>query len=167
MRPTTALTADAAQGSNSVQVASTAGFSVGQIVLLDEASGAGWQTDARAADRSGLRRIIGWYGKKHDPSSACTTISHRHLSVYALAVLGAGSPTATGPTAEIKQISAISGNTITFDSPVTISYRVSHQAQLYYWQTPHTRNAGVENMTLNGRRQRQYAISSWAAYCWA
>ena len=41
----TALTADAAQGTNSVQVANTAGFSVGQIVLMDEASGAGWQTD--------------------------------------------------------------------------------------------------------------------------
>jgi hypothetical protein len=42
----TALTADAVQGTNSVQVASTQGFSVGQIVLLDEASGAGSQTDA-------------------------------------------------------------------------------------------------------------------------
>jgi hypothetical protein len=42
----TALTADAVQGTNSVQVASTQGFSVGQIVLLDEASGAGWQPDA-------------------------------------------------------------------------------------------------------------------------
>jgi len=41
----TTLTADGAQGAYSVQVASTAGFSVGQIVLLDEASGAGWQPD--------------------------------------------------------------------------------------------------------------------------
>jgi hypothetical protein len=41
----TALAADAAQSMNSVQVPSTAGFSVGQIVSMDEASGAGWQTD--------------------------------------------------------------------------------------------------------------------------
>jgi hypothetical protein len=42
---TTTLTADAAAGSSSIDVASTAGFSVGQIVLLDEASGASWQPD--------------------------------------------------------------------------------------------------------------------------
>src|SRR5262249_8045364 len=38
----TTLTADAAAGTNSVAVANPSGFSVGQIVLLDEASGAGW-----------------------------------------------------------------------------------------------------------------------------
>jgi hypothetical protein len=70
------------------------------------------------------------------------------------------------PNAETKQISAISGNTITFDSPITISYRVSHQAQLHYWRTPHTRNAGIENLTA------QYADNdnidfNWCAYCWA
>src|SRR5205807_6679432 len=42
---TVPLTADAAQGSNSVQVSSAAGYSVGEIVLLDEASGSGWQPD--------------------------------------------------------------------------------------------------------------------------
>jgi hypothetical protein len=41
----TMLIADAAQGINSMQVASTAGFSVGHIILIDEASDAGWQTD--------------------------------------------------------------------------------------------------------------------------
>src|SRR5215467_4197146 len=39
----TALTADVKHGGYSVQVASAHGFSVGQVVLLDEASGAGWQ----------------------------------------------------------------------------------------------------------------------------
>ena len=37
----TNLTADAIKGSYAVTVASAAGFSPGQIVLLDEASGAG------------------------------------------------------------------------------------------------------------------------------
>ncbi len=41
---TTTLTSDGAAGANSINVASTAGLSVGQIVLLDEASGAKWQT---------------------------------------------------------------------------------------------------------------------------
>ena len=39
------LAADAAQGQTTVQVSSTGNFSVGQWVLIDEASGAGWVTD--------------------------------------------------------------------------------------------------------------------------
>jgi hypothetical protein len=44
-------------------------------------------------------------------------------------------------------ISAMSKNSITFDSPITLSYRVGHEAQVHCWRTPHTRNAGVENLT--------------------
>jgi hypothetical protein len=41
----TNLTADAVKGESVVTVESTAGLSPGQIVLLDESSGAGWQVD--------------------------------------------------------------------------------------------------------------------------
>ena len=41
----THLTADAVKGENAVTVADASGFSPGQIVLLDETSGAGWQAD--------------------------------------------------------------------------------------------------------------------------
>ena len=41
----TPLAADAAQGQTTIQLASTSGFSVGQWVLIDEASGAGWVPD--------------------------------------------------------------------------------------------------------------------------
>jgi hypothetical protein len=65
---TTTLTADAAAGSKSLQVASTAGFTVGQIVLLDEASGAAWQPDIVWKDMqiwaSPDYRVV-W--QKHDP----------------------------------------------------------------------------------------------------
>jgi hypothetical protein len=162
--PTT-LTADAAAGTNSVQVASTARFSVGQIVLLDEASGAGWQNDAERPGQiwaSPDYRVV-W--QKHNPSRSGDDFS---------AASNPSQPGSAGcwfsncdrPISEIKQISAISGNTITFDSPVTISYRVSHQAQLYYWHAPHTRNAGVENMTLEGGDEGNLRFE-WAAYCWA
>ena len=58
-KTTTTLTADGAADSKSVQVASAAGFSVGQIVLLDEASGAGWQKDVVWPDQAdlGLARL--------------------------------------------------------------------------------------------------------------
>jgi hypothetical protein len=39
------LTADAAQGDTTIHVASTSGLSVGQWILIDEASGAGWVPD--------------------------------------------------------------------------------------------------------------------------
>jgi len=42
---TTALTADGAQGSYSITVASATGFSAGQFVLIDEDMGGSWQQD--------------------------------------------------------------------------------------------------------------------------
>jgi hypothetical protein len=47
----TRLSADGQAGTASVQVENPAGFSVGQIVLLDEASGADWQADAQGLGR--------------------------------------------------------------------------------------------------------------------
>jgi Pectate lyase superfamily protein len=161
----TSLIADAAAGTNSVKVASTAGFSVGQIVLLDEASGAGWQRDVEGLGQiwaSPDYRVV-W--QKHNPSQSWDDFSSTSYP-YQSGTAGCWFSSCDRPTNEIKQISAISGNTITFDSPVTISYRVSHQAQLHYWQTPHTRNAGIENMTLEGGDNGNLRFE-WAAYCWA
>jgi hypothetical protein len=161
----TTLTADVAAGGNSVRVASTAGFSVGQIVLLDEASGAGWQPDVEGLGQiwaSSDYRVV-W--QKHNPSQSWDDFSPTSYP-YQPGTAGCWFGNCDRPTSEIKQISAIAGNTISFDSPVTISYRVGHQAQLHYWQTPHTRNAGVENMTLRGGDNGNLRFE-WAAYCWA
>src|ERR1700716_3710432 len=62
------------------------------------------------------------------------------------------------PTSEIKEIASVSGSTISFTSPLTISYRVSHQAQLTrytnarlgYGNNVHVTNAGVENLSMFG-----------------
>ena len=70
------------------------------------------------------------------------------------------------PTSEHHKISAISGNTITFDSPVTISYRTSHTAQLSRYRMAHTTDAGVENMTLSGADSGQLRFD-WAANSWS
>jgi len=161
----TALTADAAAGTTSVQVTSTTGLAVGQIVLLDEASGAGWQPDIEELGQiwaSPDYRVV-W--QKHKPSQSWDDFGPSSYP-YQSGTAGCWFSNCDRPTNEIKQISAISGDTITFDSPVTISYRVGHQAQLHYWQTPHTRNAGVENMTLEGGDDGNLRFE-WAAYCWA
>ncbi len=162
----TALAADVAHGATSVTVASTAGFSVGQIVLLDEASGASWQTDVAGLGQiwaSPDYRVV-W--QKHNPSQIYDDFAS--ITDYPSTAGSAGCwfSNCDRPTNEIKQISAISGNTITFNSPVTISYRVSHKAQLYYWHTPPVQNAGVENMTLAGGDASNLQFV-WTAYCWA
>ena len=141
-----ALTADAAAGANSLQVASASGFSVGQIVLLDEASGAGWQTDPQGRGKIWASPDFRVVWQKHNPSQGYDDFDSGTYP-YTAASAGCWFSNCDRPTNEIKQISAISGNTITFDSPVTISYRVSHHAQLYYYGAPQTTDAGVENMT--------------------
>jgi hypothetical protein len=165
-----ALTADAAQGATSIQVASTAGLSVGQIVLLDEASGAGWQLD-RIWANNGYPRIwaspdyrVVW--QKHNPNYTYVDDFGPSEYPYQAGTAGCWFSNCDRPTNEIKQISAISGNTITFNSPITISYRVSHTAQLHYYQTPHTMDAGVENMTLQHGDDGNLKFE-WCAYCWA
>jgi hypothetical protein len=170
----TALSVDAAQGANSVQVANPAGFAVGQIVLLDEASGASWQPE----------RISAWANIGYTQVWAATdyrVVWTKHNPVYQYVddfgstdyPYNSGGPgcwysnNCDRPTSEIHQVSAVSGNTITFDSPVTISYRVSHQAKLYYWPASQiTKNAGVENLTMSngddGNLNFLVCVNCWA-----
>lgn len=161
----TPLTADAIVGATTVQVASAAELSVGQIVLLDEASGAGWQTDVEGLGQiwaSPDYRVV-W--QKHNPSRSWDDFSATSYP-YQSGTAGCWFSNCDRPTSEIKQISAISDNGITFDSPVTISYRVGHQAALHHWRNSHTRNAGVEDLTLEGGDDGNLRFQL-AAYCWA
>ena len=79
------------------------------------------------------------------------------------------------PTSEVKEIASVSGNAITFTSPLHISYRTSHSAQLTrYTQTGsqsggnsvHVENAGIESLTVKGGADGQIRFED-AAYCWA
>lgn len=161
----TALTADVAGGAYSVHVTSTAGFSVGQIVYLDEASGAAWQTDPEGYGQiwaSPDFRVV-WI--KHNPPQSFDDFPSGTYP-YTAGSLSCAFENCDRPTDEIKRISAISGTTITFDTPVTISYRVSHQAQLYHWATQPTENAGVESLTVSGGDDNNVTFT-WCAYCWA
>jgi hypothetical protein len=67
-------------------------------------------------------------------------------------------------TNEIKEIASVSGNTITFTSPLTIGYRVSHSAQLTRYT--HVTNAGIENLSMYGGADGELRFES-AAYSWA
>jgi hypothetical protein len=161
-----ALTADVAAGSYSVPVASTAGFAVGQIVLLDEASGAGWQPDVIWTDRqiwaSPDYRIV-W--QKHNPNYQGADDFDGSTYPYQSGSAGCWFSRCDRPTNEMHRISAISGNIITFDSPATISYRVSHQVQLTPMLAGPT-NAGVEELAVKGGDNGNIRFER-AAYAWA
>ena len=74
-------------------------------------------------------------------------------------------------TNEIKEIASVAGNTITFTSPLTISYRMSHTAQLTRYTNRgnggvHVTNAGVENLSTYGGADGEVRFET-AAYSWA
>ena len=69
-------------------------------------------------------------------------------------------------TNEIKQISAISGSTVTFNSPITISYRVANTAQIATYYYTFVQQAGIENLSVFRGDNGNIAFQ-WCAYCWA
>jgi hypothetical protein len=162
----TLLTADVRHGGKSVQVARTAGFSAGQIVLLDETSGARWMPDVEGLGTiwaSPDYRVV-W--QKHKPAQPYIDDFAARDFPSRPGTAGCWFSNCDRPTAELHRIAAISGNTITFDSPATISYRTRHKAQLYYYQTPFTEQAGIEQMTV-AHGDDDNIDFHWCAYCWA
>ncbi len=160
------LAADAAKGSYSVEVASASGLAAGQLVLLDEASGAAWQDDP--ARRGKIWASPDWrvVWQKHDPALGTDDFDASQFP---------STPGSAGewfsrldrPTSEVKQIASVGGNTVTFTTPVHISYRAGapHSAQLTRFASV-VRNAGVESLKVIGGDNGNIRFES-AANCWA
>ena len=162
----TELTTDAAKGAYTVTVASETGFSPGQIVLLDEASNAAWQTDPLGRGQiwaSPDWRVV-W--QKHNP--ALLDVDDFPADAFPTTPNSAGSwfSRQNRPTAEVKEIASVSGKTITFTTPIHISYRSSQAAQLSRYEYSHLKYAGVEDLKLIGGDGGNLAFR-WAAMCWA
>ncbi|HJU17365.1 MAG TPA: hypothetical protein VJ770_12980 [Stellaceae bacterium] len=154
-----ALMSDIAAGSTTATVSSSCAslFSPGQFVVLDELSG---------------------YQDMPDPENPCCSIwaAPDYRVAYHIHTPSVSGDDGTDVmsdytlhtdrvTNEIKQIKSVSGNTITFDDPATISYRVSHTAELWVYQNPWLQKAGLEDVVTeygdDGDIQMQYC-----AYCW-
>ena len=153
----TNLTSDAVKGANSVNVASTAGFSAGQFVLLDELSNASWQPDPGGRGQIWASPDFRVVWQRHNPS------------------IGTDDPfpDAAGwfsrqdrPTNEIKQIDHVSGNTVFFTTPIHISYRAAQTAQLTSFGYTFVQNAGIEDLKVtggdDGNIRFQWSANSWA-----
>lgn len=169
------LTADAAQGDTTVSVSSTTGFTVGDWVLIDEASASSFQTDPTGACSSiyGTAGVLG-----SSPSPATNKIIWEQLC-----------PSPGGSSsycdrygycdrmvAELHKIASIGSGTFTFDSPLTIAFRQSgsHNAQIYlgpYYNQAGTgahgmlEQAGVENLSIlrgpNSNITMQFCVNCW------
>jgi hypothetical protein len=172
------LTADGVQGSNSVTIANAANFAAGQWVLLDEISKWSYQMVPPGYNPAGIQVKAGDHvvfqmhnpGQSwDDPPDAFGWFGRGYPS-------NASSPTDTDGrlTSEIKEIASVNGNSVTFTTPLSIGYRVSHLAQLTRYTAnsnggnggTQTTNAGVENLTMKGGSDGELRFEI-AAYCWA
>jgi hypothetical protein len=198
-----ALTADGAKDAFSVTIANAAGFAAGQFVLLDEKSGASWQP-VPAGFGCGYswdgttqgctvtpNPPMVWQGDRvawaihwpeqhwqddhglsnsscpYDPPFVdCNTSAPAAMSWFSRK---------DRPTNEMKEVASVSGNTVTFTSPLSISYRTSHTAQLTRYtltgspsggNSIHVTNAGVENLSMYGGADGELRFEA-AAYSWA
>jgi hypothetical protein len=130
------LTANAAKGATSVQVTSTAGFSVGQLVVLDELTDTAyvnWGTNP-AAQPGGPAR--GWF-TRYDR-----------------------------PVGQMLEIAAVSGNTLSFTTPLHIAFDTAHTAQVTRYTIPYgAKYAGVEDLYVRGGMDDNLTLR-FAMYSW-
>jgi hypothetical protein len=151
----TNLTSNAVKGAFSVNVASVAGLSVGQFVLIDQLSGAGWQTDPQGMGQVWANPDFSVVWQRHDPSLPTDDPYPDAWSWFCRF---------DRPQTEIKQISAINGNTVTFNSPFHLGYTTALTAQL----TPYSGMAvysGVEDLACSRGDNGNIRIEG-GAYCW-
>ncbi|HLK79989.1 MAG TPA: pectate lyase [Xanthobacteraceae bacterium] len=189
-----ALTADANKGDMSVTLASVVGLSAGQIVLLDELSGASWQptpTNYGCSDNPNPTPCppFVWKGDHVAWMMHCAEqqwiddAAHCSMTppVGPYDVKPGDTPAAMcwfsrcgRVVNELKQVASISGNVVTFTTPLSISYRVSHTAQVTQYTStgnggngaPHILNVGIENLTMQRGGDGSLRFEN-CAFCWA
>ncbi len=181
------LTTDGAKGASVVTVQSASVFAAGKFVLLDELSGASWQpTPAGFPDNAKVWAgdRVAWnmhlpqqqYQDDSDNSDASGPYDTDGTEVFRPPAAMSWFCRSDRPTCEIKEIASINGNSVSFTTPLHISYRTNHTAQLtpysdYSGSLPdrasaQVRNAGIEDLTVLGGADGQIRFED-AAYSWA
>jgi hypothetical protein len=172
------LSADGTKGSTSVTVANGSIFKAGQFVLLDETSNGSWQKDVSGLSTSvwaSSDYAVEW--QLHNPPFSADDPIHTGVTPSAsnnFATLGNGADAtcwfgrSDRPQNEIKEIASVSGNTVTFTSPLHKSYRTANHAELttYTGGNTHVVNAGIEALSAIGGGDGAVRFQN-AAYSWA
>lgn len=157
------LTANGVKGSLSVTVTNGSGFAAGQFVLLDadEYDAAAWTA---LPNRNGAPTSVRIWASdravfmRHDPPEDFIDDPFPDSLTWF---------SRTGrPVSEVKQILSVSGNVVTFTSPLHIDYPVSKASQLTRYVDTHVQNAGVEDLSTTGASDGSIRFEA-AAYSWA
>ncbi|HEY6929726.1 MAG TPA: pectate lyase, partial [Thermoanaerobaculia bacterium] len=157
------LTANGVKGSLSVTVANGSGFAAGQFVLLDadEYDAASWTV---LPNRNGAPTSVKIWSSdravfmRHNPTEDFIDDPFPDSLTWF--------SRAGRPIAEVKQVQSVSGNVITFTSPLHIDYPTSKASQLTRYADTHVQNAGVEDLRTTGASDGSIRFEA-AAYCWA
>jgi hypothetical protein len=129
------LTTDAAKGATSVRVSSAAGFSVGQLVLVDELTDNSYVYWGRSRASAPGGEARGWFSRYDRPVG------------------------------QMLEVASISGDTVSFTTPLHIAFDTAHGAQLSRYAVPSTKHAGLEDLYVRGGRDDNILIRH-AMYSW-
>ena len=131
----TNLTANAPKGATSVQVASASGISVGQLVVLTILTDSSYVTWGAQAEVQPGGEGRGWFTRYDRPIG------------------------------QMLEVASISGNTISFTTPLHIAFDTAHTAQLTRYSVPATKYAGLEDLYVRGGMNDNIAMR-YAMYSW-
>jgi hypothetical protein len=133
------LAADATKGANSVTLVSPPSIKAGDIVLIDQLT----DNDPRA-----------WWGPQHDPPGGG---SRRWFARQDRSL------------AQIMEVTAVNGNTVTFSTPFHITYKTEFAAQLSRYANQVLHGVGIEDLYVFGGMGGDYHGNlsiNLCAYCW-
>ena len=133
------LAGDAIKGANSLTLASNSGVRVGEIVLIDQVT----DHDPRV-----------WWGPQHAPPGGASRgwFSRQDRSL-----------------AQIMEVTAVRGDTVTFSTPFHITFKREYAAQLSRYANPVLHGVGIEDLYVYGGMGGDghgNVSMNLCAYCW-
>jgi hypothetical protein len=133
------FTADGIQGTTSVAVSSTAGFNVGDLVLIDMLVDPADDTGAWILTApSGGTGLVYPYAEYNPTKSPQGDASRGWFS------------RTNRPVSQIMEIQSITGNTLSFSAPFHMTFDVAHLAQMTQFDVQPLTNAGLEDVYVAG-----------------
>ena len=156
------LVANGARGATSVAVANSAGFAAGQFVLVDanEYNAAGWTS---LPTRNGAPTSVTIWSSdravfmRHNPTDSIIDDPFPSSLTWF--------SRSGRPINEVKRIASVSGNVITFTTPLHIDYPTAKASQVTRYQDVHVQNAGVESLKMIRGSDGTMRFEV-AAFCW-
>jgi hypothetical protein len=131
------LAEDAVKGTNSLTLVSNPRIAVGEIVLIDQVTDA----DPRV-----------WWGPQHSPPGGG---SRRWFARQDRSL------------AQMMEVTAVNGTTVTFSTPFHITLKKEYGAQLSRYANPVLRRVGIEDLYVYGGMGGHGNINvALCAYCW-